>query len=492
MSLLRRFAPWALGCALFLCPALPAQQDGAAERLFVDAQRQEREGKPEEARQAYELLVERYPDTLQAETALLLLSDAYWQGGEGDRARKLLDKLTQDYPDSPNAAAAWVKQGQFQIETAANPEELEAARTPLRRVPVLFGPVEYPTLEARVEARVRSGEALLLLGQSDLAALAFLEAIEDESPSSWLPRALYGFAHSLFRGGDWAPAAESLQEVLNQEAMEEGLRQNASTDLGFIHRHWLRPALGQDRWARARAISVSGLTLKRPLHVDVSRDGRILIHDGGLGEVLLVSSDGELLERAAQPRAKDVAWSYDGVGFVATESGVVSIGASERQSFTGSAALQGIVSAQRGAFNEWFVLDKKVLWGFDRHQASRTLSAAGGDIVDITAGDASEVLLLDRKKEEVTVLGAGGETVRRISSIGRRPKALAVDVGGNVYILDQAQKTVEVRDRAGNKIASIGPNVGGIELRDPEDISVDGQGRLYIVDSRLAQVIVLE
>ena len=61
-------------------------------------------------------------------------------------------------------------------------------------VPVLFSAAEYPQLGARVEARVRAGELSLALGEPDRAALEFLEAIEDENRSAWLPRALHGMA----------------------------------------------------------------------------------------------------------------------------------------------------------------------------------------------------------------------------------------------------------------------------------------------------------
>jgi len=40
---------------------------------------------------------------------------------------------------------------------------------------------------------------------------------------------------------------------------------------------------------------------------------------------------------------------------------------------------------------------------------------------------------------------------------------------------------------------AIGPVLPGtIELRSPEDLAVDAAGRLFVVDSRLAQLIVLE
>src|SRR5262245_54941476 len=155
---------------LLLLRPLAAQQD-AAERLLGEARRLERDGKLDEARTEYELLVQRFPDTNEAEIAQVALAESYWHAGDAAKAQGLLDALTNGKPDSPNAAAAWVLRGRFQAERAANRQELSDARTPFRRVPVLFSTVEYPQLVARVEARVRAGELSLTLGEPDRAAL---------------------------------------------------------------------------------------------------------------------------------------------------------------------------------------------------------------------------------------------------------------------------------------------------------------------------------
>jgi hypothetical protein len=45
-------------------------------------------------------------------------------------------------------------------------------------------------------------------------------------------------------------------------------------------------------------------------------------------------------------------------------------------------------------------------------------------------------------------------------------------------------------DRAGNKLAGLGPVLpGGLELQRPSDLTVDGAGRLWIADARLGLVV---
>ena len=74
-----------------------------------------------------------------------------------------------------------------------------------------------------------------------------------------------------------------------------------------------------------------------------------------------------------------------------------------------------------------------------------------------------------------------------------RPGAIAVDALGNVYLLDQKSRSIEVLGPHGTKLDRLGPTLpGGVELKAPRDIAIDGEGRLYIADVKLAQIVVLE
>ena len=80
MTRLRITAPSLLGCLalLWIANATAAQQgDGAAARVWVQAQRLEREEKIDDARNEYNLLVSNFPDTSYAQEALLALARSY-------------------------------------------------------------------------------------------------------------------------------------------------------------------------------------------------------------------------------------------------------------------------------------------------------------------------------------------------------------------------------------------------------------------------------
>lgn len=491
-----RLTTLALGAGLALAWPTLGQDDGTAERVFSQAQRLEREEKVDDARKEYDLLVTRFPQTVYAQQALLALAWSYRSTGETQLAHESLDKLAQTYPDSPSAAAAWVMKGRFQVEDAANRDELDEARTPFRRAESLFGPKEYPGLAARVEARVRRGQVHLLLGEPDQAGLDFLGAIEEEDRSSWVPQAQYGLARALLDRGEWVGSANALETVLQDPDTGSDLKSEATIDLGFVHRHFVRPSLGQARWLASRPLKISGTTLKRPLRVAARRDGSLLVLDAGQDVVLIVAPDGSVAAKSSQPQAGDVWWSADGNPFATVGDALVGLQGGGRQTFSPAGIpIKNLVAGQLGVFRQWFALDKekKTLWSFDRRGQGKMLSSQAQDVEDMALAPRGGLLLLDRRQGSVTRLDMDGSAAKRVSGSWKKPQSVASDTLGNLYVLDAGQNVVDVRDPDGAKIATLGPRLpGGVELKSPEDIAVDGQGRIYIADRGLAQVYVVE
>jgi sugar lactone lactonase YvrE len=101
--------------------------------------------------------------------------------------------------------------------------------------------------------------------------------------------------------------------------------------------------------------------------------------------------------------------------------------------------------------------------------------------------------VLTGREPRVVVYGPDFQQVQTISGSWQRPQALDVDSLGNVFVLDRASRTIDVRDRAGATLATVGPTLpGGLTLRDVEDIAVDARGRLLVVDADISSVVVLE
>ena len=483
---------------LLLSDAGSSQQNyAAAKRLLQEAERLERSGSFEEADGSYQLLLERFPESQEAEAAILSLARSQWRGGNSQAAHARLEELIDTYPESPRAASAWVLQAQYRIAEASSGEDLKDARTLLRRVPLLYGPEKYPTLDARVESRVTSGEVNLLLGEPAPASVDFIEAIEDEPASPWLSRARYGLARSLLRQGKWQAASEILQRVADS-AESEALATEARRSLTFIHRLWLRPSVQQLAWESTRAVNPSGIVWKKPMRVAAAADGRVLVIDSGARLLLIMDVDGTPLHRSDAREARDVWWGFDGEPYVATAEGLRAVGGSLRQSFVSSAdkrqIAKNIGAGQRGLFGHWLMVDreKKALMVYE--PGGRFFSTVSGqEIVDVALEPRGEILVLDRKRQRISRLGFDFKEVDAFTGNWRRPQALCSDAAGNIYVLDRDEARIHILAPNGGSRGSIGPALpGGFELGSPEDISLDGEGRLYIADSRLGQVLVLE
>ncbi|MCH9650996.1 MAG: tetratricopeptide repeat protein [Deltaproteobacteria bacterium] len=497
--------------ALVLAPGIggvSAQErssDPAAGRLLLEASRLQKSGETQAALKEYELLVERFPESQQAEEALFLLIQGRAAQGDRDGAETAARRLTGDYPRSPFAAAAYVLLAKMLTDNPKNPQDVEEARTTLHRVPLLFGRESYPRLDWRHRARVESGRLSLQLGEASRAAAAFVSAIEEETSSPWTSQARVGLAEILLAEGDWVAAADELQRVLlhnesgGHPEADSGAAADARRRLTLIHRLFLRPAAGRDRWLQARLLAVPGIVLKKPVGVSANDSGHLLIADRGTGTVIELGAGGAIKKRRQAKNPGRPWWS--------AEEAFLSDGADLRRmedlwsktfvARNGSKAepVKEIASGERGAFGQWYLLDskaKRVVVFVPKGSYLNTL--ASGDPVDLAQDSRGRMYVLDAKTNRVTRYSANGE-VLGLAARGdwQKPVAVDVDAAGQIYVLDRAAARVDIFATDGSRLTSLGPQLpGGIALRNPLDLTVDGSGRLIIADNRLPGVVVLE
>jgi sugar lactone lactonase YvrE len=123
------------------------------------------------------------------------------------------------------------------------------------------------------------------------------------------------------------------------------------------------------------------------------------------------------------------------------------------------------------------------------------LSRDRPDYEDLAQDPRGRIYALDQRSGAVMRidLDRRWDGIVKQSNAWRKPVAIAVDRLGQIYLLDRGAGTVEVYDTDGSRIDTLGPQLGGgIELRDPEDLAVDGLGRIFIADAKLPFVVVLE
>ena len=188
--------------------------------LRADGERLEQEGDLAAALRNYELLVQQFPGAGVADDALLRTAEGYWRLGDRRAAEAAIGRLQDGYPLTVGTAGAFVLN--IRMATSVGAEDLVAAREAFRNVVLLYGRAGFPDLAWRARALVRAGEASVLLGEPDDAAALFLSAIEDEPHSLWTAPARLYLAEVLMRSGQWEPAAEILQRVINQNGSSDG------------------------------------------------------------------------------------------------------------------------------------------------------------------------------------------------------------------------------------------------------------------------------
>lgn len=101
--------------------------------------------------------------------------------------------------------------------------------------------------------------------------------------------------------------------------------------------------------------------------------------------------------------------------------------------------------------------------------------AAGTLYVTDLAGEAQQVLVLDRSGELVRSFGAADRLAF--------PNGIAIDAAGNAYVTDSNHGRLLVYDPAGNLAAQVGRGAGIGNLGLPRGVAIDGRGQVYVVDT---------
>ncbi|MCP4657011.1 MAG: hypothetical protein GY856_16490 [bacterium] len=479
-------------------------QDPAAERLFQEARRLEQEADATAALQDLMLLVQQFPADRLAPRALLRIVELHRARGERDAAKTAAEQLLANHARSPEAAAAFNLQAEIQVEEARGPVEIEEARATFRRVPLLYGRESFPDLEARSQARIRTAELSLLLGEPDDAAAELVAVIEDAPPSRWTGRAQLRLASALVAGGEPTAAAEILQRLAaaGDETSDAADRARAGRLLSLLHRRLLRPLAGQRHWLTSGRFPASGLALREPTGVAAAEDGRVVIVDRRLPLVALLDPDGRELGRKALRDAQNPGWLADGRPYVAVEGTVVLPFDGERFAFSDprpgrDTAMKNLFAAARDPFGYWYVAAKgwkSLLRYTSPRQGRELLGSSRPEFKDLARDQRGRIYALDAEAAQVVRIGIDGRPEGVIvRGSWKKAEALAVDPLGHLYVLDRDTRQVEVFDPGGQRLTRVGPQLGaGVELRQPVDLAVDGSGRLFIADSKLPFVVMLD
>jgi len=384
-----------------------------------------------------------------------------------------------------------------------------AAMTGFAAIIEQFPKATHPRVVWRAAARVRVGEIDLRAGRADAAAAAFVTTIEDEPISSWTSRAQVGLARVMQQRHEWEASTELLESVVaaadtDANAVDPEAAASARQGLGLMHRLWVRPAAGLFPWETSGRVPIGGDPLDHPIGVAVSSDGTLLISDEGAKVVVMVNpQQPDSLRRIPEEEARKPWWDLDGQPYVAIKGGVLMPRDEVRARFPDperpDRTLEDIVAGARGLAGEWILLS-------DRGKSVANISADGSSLatlplvgansepVDLATDPYGWLYVIDKDSKGVHRFSPDGVYQGGLASVKwEEPYALDVDALGNIYVLDRKAKKIDIFDADGMSRWSLGPFLpGGVQLRDPRDIAVDGQGRVYVADRNLSVVVMIQ
>lgn len=205
-----------------------------------------------------------------------------------------------------------------------------------------------------------------------------------------------------------------------------------------------------------------------PAGIDADSMGHIYLADSCLGRVFILDSGGKFIRFL----------NDGGHSEILKRPTALAVSRDRRMVFVVDAARQKLVVLNQ----EGEALGG---WAIDSQPGRK-------DVVREAGG---RVYVLGRQRDEVTVFSTSGARLGalkwdRAKDIG----ALAYDpVRRRFYVGDDRFGTVLVFDEAGSLRGAFGQNgSGAAELSAPGSLYVDREGRVYVVDSRKAKVVVFE
>lgn len=478
--------------------AAAPQSDEAIGRLLSEGAELEKQGDLDGALEKYALLSEQFPESPTAAEALLRQVRGNLALDRPEAAEAAAQTLLDAHPLLPQAGAARTVLGALQAAAAADAEELDEARETLENAILLFPRASHGSQPWRAEAAVRGARVALRQGRDVDAARDLVDVIDLEPRSRWAAAARLELAALLQDQGDWRQAGALLQEVVDGAGeTDEGrtLAALARGRLGLVHRLGLRPESGQERWQSARLV---GAAPDKPETVAARADGQVAVV-GARGAAVVLDVDGRVVTSLTGNEARRVSWKDEEL-LVATLESVATYPGRRELRFASPPSekkthVKPLVAVEPAPFERWVVLADKpprvLLYEPGRRLHEQLAGGRGEEPVDLASDRRGRLLVLDGKARSVTRFAAGESRGERlVAGSWDRAEALAVDAAGNIYVLDRDRGRIEVFDRQGGPLTGLGPALpGGLELERPADLTVDLSGRIWVADPRLGLVV---
>jgi TolA-binding protein len=403
-----------------------------------------RQGNYPEALKDFRAVANDHATSSVADDALLEIGRYFFEiANDYPAATTAVDDLLKKYPTSNSAPDAYTLAGRLALARSHQPADLEAALANFDRVIRLF-----PASNAVASALAWSGETHWYQGQLD-AALAEFGRAESEYPTTLAAADAYiGESRVLVARGDAVAALEQLQQVVNRWP---GTPQaaTATARATLLYRLYVRTAVGAPVYTLT-ADAVGPAKLENVNALALSRRGA-LYDSTDAGVVGILPADAPKPPAATKPRGLTV----DATGNVAVfEQTMLHPAQAPAFAFPvtrqngATEALSKVMAVGQLSSGEWIVMDEgeKTMYRYSR--TGTFVNAFGtARLAKFAINAVDEVAGFDRDQKAITLVDAAGKVVGRIPYKGagyelQNPEDITFDAFGHLYVLDRAAVVV--------------------------------------------------
>ena len=468
--------------------------DDLARRQYESGRTFVQNGRFAEALKDFQSVVDSFPQSSYADDALLDMATYQLEvARDHAAAQAAADRLLKEYPASDSAPMAYVLAGRLTIAQSRTPAAIDTALASFERVPRLF-----PSSPAVAAARFYTGDTLRQANRTDDALGHFRSVILEYPRSLWAARAELAQAPHLVASGRATQALPRLQRI--REWFPSGAEATAALNFNTIlYRLYLRKPLSHA--FSGRFIGTEKDRFRDVTGVVIDNNGRVLLgHKQG---VAIFDANGTMTRTfgAADPSA----FFLDGERLVVIRDGIllpekaapiaVMVAAPGRE----PRQLEEIPAVITLAGGNRLAIDRKAKTVIRMSAAGKYLSNfAAVNAERLARNEFDDVAMIDRDSKSIVIADRDGKTIGRIPAKGTGYQFddladLAFDGLGHLYVLNKASIHVFTpgpKPALLGTISSSGREPGA--LQKPKALALDAAGRLYVFDESSQRIQVYQ
>jgi TolA-binding protein len=466
--------------------------DDQARALLEDGRAYWAKKQYKQALENFNTIVTGFANTSSIDKALLEIGRYYLEvEASPEKAREAFDHVARRYPQSEGAPGAYYYLGIMSLNAASSVAELDDAVAQFKRLQRL-----YPRSDWVPRALHATGIAHRKAGRLQDAVEAERRVALEHPTSDAAPAAQFQVGHCLALLGEPQKAMEEFQRVRNRypDSPWAAAALDRNTALYRLY-GGAKPVFTRDTSYAAPV----GEALKDVRAILMTPERTLWIASDKVKSAVSVEADGKKGATFGAEDLRGLSWNAK-TGIIVVARTSVRLGAKDVKTFAVPSDKPGtmkpldkITAAIVTPGGSLLVADddKARVYRYDAHdQLVGTFpDTREHDVTRMTLDGEGGIVLLDRAQKTVAVYDESGKLIRSVGPKGggyelRKPADVAADAFRNLYVADE-ESGVLIFGPGGQLLASL----TGEDLRKPKAITVDVDGSVLVYDDRGERVV---